>query len=58
MYNNSNHLITNAYADESSMFKKVTKGKKGKKERKQTMNKEKELEDMTSESDSEINFNY
>ena len=58
MYNNSNHLITNAYADESSMFKKVTKGKKGKKESKQTVNKEKELEDMTSESDNEINFNY
>ena len=58
MYNNSNHLITNVYADDSTMFKKVTKGKKGKKESKQTMNKEKELEDMTSESDNEINFNY
>ena len=58
MYNNSNHLITNAYADESSMFKKVTKGNKGKKESKQPVNKEIELEDMTSDSDSEIGYNY
>ena len=58
MYNNSNHLITNVYADDSAMFKKVTKGKKGKKESKQPVNKEKEFEDMTSDSDSEIGYNY
>lgn len=32
MYNSGNHSSTNAFADEEAIFKKVTKGKKGKKD--------------------------
>lgn len=45
LYNSSNHSSTNVFADEEAVFKKVTKGKKGKKETKAVETKNEEEAD-------------
>lgn len=51
MYNSGNHSSTNVFADEEAIFKKVTKGKKGKKDTKAVEMKSEEEEEVVDDID-------
>ena len=56
MYNNTSHTTTNVFADETSMFRKVTKGKKGKKTEAKVEKSASVVEE--SESEEDVMFEY